>query len=96
MQQPIAHDVVNVLAAPAQEAQVLDRRLGVLHELAYRATTAQCHAERRASRPKVAKLAANDRLRAYVHERLAGDVERPDAAITVSAVHTSSRHHGIP
>ncbi len=38
----------------------------------YRATTAQWHAERRASRPKVAKLAANDRLRAYVQDRLAG------------------------
>jgi IS30 family transposase len=29
----------------------------------YRATTAQWHAERRASRPKVSKLAANDALR---------------------------------
>src|ERR671937_878117 len=40
--------------------------------VAYRATTAQWHAERRASRPKVAKLAANERLRSYVQERLAG------------------------
>ena len=32
------------------------------NELTYRATTAQWHAERRASRPKVAKLAANERL----------------------------------
>ena len=43
------------------------------NELTYRATTAQWHAERRASRPKVAKLAANDRLRDYVQDRLAGD-----------------------
>ena len=32
--------------------------------LEYKATTAQCHAERRARRPKPAKLAVNDRLRA--------------------------------
>src|SRR3954453_7398340 len=30
------------------------------HSIAYRATTTQWHAERRASRPKVSKLAAND------------------------------------
>jgi IS30 family transposase len=44
----------------------------------YRATTAQWHAERRASRPKVSKLAANDALREYVQERLAGAIARPD------------------
>ncbi len=44
----------------------------------YRATTAQWHAERRASRPKVAKLAANDALREYVQERLAGAIARPN------------------
>ena len=38
-------------------------------ELRYRATTAQWHAERRASRPKVAKLAANNKLRQYVQDR---------------------------
>src|SRR5919204_5646066 len=42
------------------------------HSVVYRATTAQWHSERRASRPKVSKLAANDVLRAYVQERLAG------------------------
>ena len=40
--------------------------------LEYRATTAQWHADRRAKRPKVAKLAANDALRGYVQDRLAG------------------------
>jgi IS30 family transposase len=44
----------------------------------YRATTAQWHAERRASRPKVSKLAANDALREYVRERLAGAIARPE------------------
>ncbi|GAB3129519.1 hypothetical protein GCM10027161_00140 [Microbispora hainanensis] len=38
----------------------------------YRATVAQWHAERRVRRPKTAKLAANQQLREYVQERLAG------------------------
>lgn len=38
----------------------------------YRATTAQWHAERRARRPKAAKLATNEALRDYVQQRLAG------------------------
>ena len=48
--------------------------------LEYRATTAQWHADRRAMRPKIAKLAANDALRAYVQDRLAGTIIRPDGA----------------
>src|ERR671931_205947 len=48
------------------------------HAIVYRATTAQWHAERRASRPKVSKLAANDPLREYVQERLAGTIATPD------------------
>jgi IS30 family transposase len=44
----------------------------------YRATTAQWHADRRARRPKPAKLAVNDGLRRYVQDRLAGVVGRPD------------------
>src|SRR5439155_7467526 len=47
----------------------------------YRATTAQWNAERRASRPKVAKLAANDAPREYVQERLAGAIARPDGEL---------------
>jgi len=46
--------------------------------LEYRATTAQWHADRRAKRPKVAKLAGNDPLRQYVQDRLAGRVTAPD------------------
>ena len=48
--------------------------------LEYRATTAQWHADRRARRPKVAKLAANDALRHYVQDRLAGTISAPDGA----------------
>ena len=43
-------------------------------KLQYRATVAQWKSERAAQRPKLAKLALNDRLRAYVQERLAGTV----------------------
>lgn len=42
--------------------------------LKYRATVAQWKAERAAKRPKTAKLAENERLRAYVQARLAGAV----------------------
>jgi IS30 family transposase len=44
----------------------------------YRATTAQWQAERRARRPKTAKLAANARLREYVQDRLAGVIAATD------------------
>jgi Helix-turn-helix domain len=44
----------------------------------YRAIAAQWHADRRARRPKVAKLAANEALRNYVQDRLAGLITRPD------------------
>ena len=49
--------------------------------LEYRATTAQWHADRRARRPKVAKLAGNDALRAYVQDRLAGLIAAPDGTM---------------
>ena len=51
------------------------------HSVTYRATTAQWHAERRASRPKVSKLAADDGLREYVQDRLAGAIARPDGVV---------------
>ena len=46
--------------------------------LEYRASTAQWHADRRARRPRPAKLAVNAALRRYVQDRLSGAVERPD------------------
>jgi len=46
----------------------------------YRATRAQWQAERRARRPKTAKLAANARLRGYVQDRLAGVIVAPEGA----------------
>jgi IS30 family transposase len=65
------------------------------NELTYRATTAQWHAERRASRPKVAKLVANDRLRDYVQDRLAGQIARPDGELVPGPeVRFIGRRHG--
>ena len=55
-------------------------------EVTYRATVAQWHAERRALRPKVAKLAGNERLRAYVQERLAGVIRAPDGSRVLGPV----------
>ena len=63
--------------------------------LDYRASTAQWHAERRARRPKVSKLAANERLREYVQERLAGVIRAPDGRPVPGPVTTfSGRRHG--
>jgi len=49
--------------------------------LEYKASTAQWHAERRARRPKAAKLAVNEQLRSYVQDRLSGVVRVPDGRI---------------
>ncbi|MFE7242963.1 IS30 family transposase [Streptomyces sp. NPDC057580] len=48
------------------------------YRLDYRASTAQWHAERRARRPKAAKLAVNERLCQYVQDRLAGVIRAPN------------------
>src|SRR5712692_4482321 len=63
--------------------------------LEYRATTAQWHADRRGRRPKVAKLATNDALRDYVHDRLAGVIELADGTpVAGPAVRWIGRRHG--
>jgi IS30 family transposase len=63
--------------------------------LDYRATTAQWHADRRARRPKIAKLAVNDALRRYVQDRLAGAVTKPDGScVTGPNVRWIGRRHG--
>ncbi len=46
--------------------------------LEYRASTGQWHADRRARRPKPAKLVTNEKLRRYVQERLAGTITTPE------------------
>jgi len=47
-------------------------------KLVYRAVIAQWHRDRRATRPKMAKLASKRRLREYVQDRLAGVIRAPD------------------
>src|SRR3954467_399889 len=47
----------------------------------YRAVVAQWKAQQAAKRPKSAKLASDERLRAYVADRLAGSIHRPDGTI---------------
>src|SRR6266550_1484244 len=63
--------------------------------LEYRATTAQWHADRRARRPKLIKLATNDALRRYVQERLAGTVATADGtSVAGPGVRWIGRRHG--
>src|SRR5207342_2062370 len=63
--------------------------------LEYRATTAQWHADRQARRPKVAKLAANDVLRQYVQDRLAGTVTAASGTpVPGPTVRWIGRRHG--
>ena len=61
----------------------------------YRATAAQWHADRRAKRPKLAKLAANEALRHYVQERLAGRLERANGTdVPGPKTRWNGRRHG--
>ncbi|WP_085949019.1 IS30 family transposase [Gordonia amarae] len=52
-------------------------------KLEYRALVAQWKAQQGAKRPKTAKLVANEELRTYVQDRLAGVVRRPDGTLVV-------------
>src|SRR6202049_324481 len=66
---------------------------------AYRATTAQWHADRSFRRPKAAKLARNEALRRYVQDRLSGAVTAPDGVkimgpkVTWKARRSGRRQH---
>ena len=60
----------------------------------YRASTAQWHAERKSRRPKVAKLAANEDLREYVQQRLAGTIAVGKGETVGPAVNWNGRRHG--
>src|SRR6058998_3451123 len=59
--------------APSTISRELQRNAAIGRgRVEYRASTAQRHADRRARRPKPAKLAVNAELRAYVQDRLSG------------------------
>jgi IS30 family transposase len=64
-------------------------------DLQYRATTAQWHADRKARRPKTAKLALHEPLRRYVQDRLAGTITAPGGQpVAGPSVRWISRRHG--
>jgi IS30 family transposase len=61
----------------------------------YRAIAAQWHADRRARRPRVAKLATNEELQTYVQDRLSGMITRPDGTeVPGPTVRFIGRRHG--
>jgi len=81
--------------APSTISRELQRNAAIGRgRVEYRASTAQRHAERRARRPKLAKLAVNPRLRAYVQDRLSGAVRRPDGSVVGPQVGWRGRRQG--
>jgi transposase-like protein len=62
----------------------------------YRASVAQWKAEIAAKRPKPAKLVTNAPLRAYVEERLSGQICRPDGTIVPGPPHPRFTGNGKP
>jgi len=81
--------------APSTISRELQRNAAIgTGRLEYRASTAQTHADRRARRPKPAKLAVNPQLRRYVQDRLSGSVQRPDGSVAGPEVGWAGRRHG--
>lgn len=69
--------------SPSTISRELRRNAGTRSgSLVYRASTAQWHADRRARRPKPAKLVANAELRRYVQDRLSGAVKRRTGGVS--------------
>jgi IS30 family transposase len=64
-------------------------------QIDYRAINAQWHSDRRARRPKAAKLVTNERLHHYVQDRLDGAITRRDGSTAAApAVGWKKRRHG--
>jgi IS30 family transposase len=81
--------------APSTVSRELQRNAAIGRgRVEYRASTAQRHAERRAQRPKPAKLAMNPELRAYVQDRLSGTMRRPDGSVAGPQVCWRGRRQG--
>ena len=81
--------------APSTISRELQRNAAIGRgRVEYRASTAQRHAERRAQRPKPAKLAVNPELRAYVQARLSGTVQRPDGSVAGPDIAWRGRRQG--
>jgi IS30 family transposase len=81
--------------APSTISRELQRNAAIGRgRVEYRASTAQRHAERRAQRPKPAKLATNSQLRTYVQDRLSGTVQRPDGSAAGPDIAWRGRRQG--
>jgi IS30 family transposase len=65
-------------------------------KLEYRASVAQWKAELVARRPKVAKLVADERLREYVQQRLAGEVRLSDGTPVAGPATTAFKRRNKP
>jgi len=64
--------------SPSTVSRELRRNAGTRGgTLVYRAVIAQWHRDRRAVRPKIARLVSNEQLREYVQDRLAGLIRTP-------------------
>jgi IS30 family transposase len=75
--------------APSTISRELRRNASTrTYRLEYKASIAQWHAERRARRPKTAKLVSNDQLRRYVQDKLSGVVRGPDGQIVAGPAAT--------
>ena len=83
--------------APSTISRELRRNASTrTYRLDYKASTAQWHAERRARRPKMAKLVANDRLRQYVQDKLSGVVRGANGQVVVGPAGTPWKGRNKP
>src|SRR5437588_6696844 len=81
--------------APSTVSRELQRNAAIGRgRVEYRASTAHRHAERRARRPKPAKLAVNPELQAYVQDRLSGSVPRPAGSVAGPDLNWCGRRRG--
>jgi IS30 family transposase len=72
---------------PSTVSRELRRNAGTrCGTVVYRAVSAQWHRDRRAARPKTARLVANEQLREYVQDRLAGVIRGPDGQVVTGPV----------
>ena len=83
--------------APSTVSRELRRNASTrTYRLDYKASVAQRHAERRARRPKTAKLVSNDRLRQYVQDKLSGVVRGADGQVVAGPAGTQWKARNKP
>ena len=83
--------------APSTISRELRRNASTsTYRLEHKASIAQSHAERRARRPKTAKLVSNDRLRQYVQDKLSGVVRGADGQVVAGPAPASWKGRNKP